>query len=411
MMPDAGEPPAADLGETPEVPMTPRQRVRIAMDLGVPDRVPVFCQLAIGHYFLNATPSRFDIWFRSEGFADALVELQRRYGFDGILVNLPGRDPELEAHIQRVEEDADGTTVRWRDGSRTLVPADDNAHWLGPRGEHEHPAFEALDPADLWYVEPWDVTGITTPYRWGFEREPREPGAFFPPYHLDTLRAVLRRTGGVVSVHSEVFSPFSQLMDLLGYEAALLALMDDPEKAQACLERLAHGAVELACAQAGAGADAVLISSAFAGDGFISPRHYREFVLPWERHVVTSVRQRHPGVKVYTHTCGGIGDRLELMLETGTQGIDTLDPPPLGTVEIEDAVPVLKGRAFIKGNIDPVNTLLHGSEDDVRRAVLHRLRVAAPGGGYILSSACSVAPGVEPAHLELMTRLAAAFSP
>jgi len=385
--------------------MTSRERVRIAMDLGVPDRVPVFCQLAIGHYFLNASASAFDIWFRSEGFADALVEMQRRYGFDGILVNLPGRDPDVDRHVERIEEGARESVVRWKDGSFTRMPKDDNPHWFGPHGEHEHPAFEELDPETLWYAEAWDVTGIATPYRWGFEAEPRPSGDFFPPYHLDTLRAVLRRTRGEVSVHSEVYSPFSQFLELLGYERALMALMDDSGKAKACLERLAEGTVELACAQASTGVDAVLISSAFAGGGFLSPRHYEEFVLPCERRVAGAVRERHPEVKVYTHTCGGIGDRLELMLETFTQGIDTLDPPPLGTVELEDAVRVLRGKAFIKGNVDPVNTLLLGSERDVREAVLHRLRVAAPGGGYILSSACSVAPGVKPGHLELMTRL------
>lgn len=386
--------------------MTSRQRVRTAMELGVPDRVPVFCQLAIGHYFLHATPSPFDVWFRSEAFADALVELQRRYSFDGILVNLPGRDPELDRQVERVEEEGGETVVRWRDGSRTRIPRDDNPHWFGPHGEHVHPDFRTLDPDDLWYVEPWDVTGISCPFRWGFEAAPRAPGAFFPPWHLDTLRAVMARARGEVSVHGEVFSPFSQFLDLLGYEQALLALMDDPGKARACLERLTCGAVELACSQAAAGVDAVLVSSAFAGDGFISPRHYRDFVLPHEGRLVAEVRARHPQVKVYTHTCGGIGDRLGLMLETGTQGIDTLDPPPLGTVELEDAVQVLKGKAFIKGNVDPVHTLLHGDEEAVRQAVLHRLRVAGPGGGYILSSACSVAPGVKPAHLELMAALA-----
>ena len=68
-------------------------------------------------------------------------------------------------------------------------------------------------------------------------------------------------------------------------------------------------------------------------------------------------------------------------------------------------MPQLKGRAFIKGNIDPVNTLLHGTEKDVRDAVRHRLRVAAPGGGYILSTACSVAPAVRPELLELMSEV------
>lgn len=75
--------------------MTSRDRVGLAMNLDVPDRVPVFCQLAIGHYFLNARPSPFDVWFRSGAFANALVELQRRYRFDGILVNLPGRVGQL----------------------------------------------------------------------------------------------------------------------------------------------------------------------------------------------------------------------------------------------------------------------------------------------------------------------------
>lgn len=75
--------------------MTSRDRVGLAMNLDVPDRVPVFCQLAIGHYFLNARPSPFDVWFRSGAFANALVELQRRYRFDGILVNPPGRVGQL----------------------------------------------------------------------------------------------------------------------------------------------------------------------------------------------------------------------------------------------------------------------------------------------------------------------------
>lgn len=386
--------------------MTSRERVRKAMELAEPDRVPVFCQLAMGHYFLHAGGSPFHIWLRSEGFAEALVELQRRYRFDGILVNLPGRDPELERHILRVDREAGGSVVRWKNGCFTRLPSDDNPHYFQPDGSRAFPSFRELDPEDLWYVEPWDVTGVGAPYRWGFDPDPRPPEEFFPPYHLDTLAAVLERTGGEVSVHGEVFSPFSQLLELLNYEGALMALVDDPGKVGACLERLTEGAVDLACRQARAGVDAVLISSAFAGSGFISRTHYREFVLPYEKRLVEEVGRRHPNVKVYTHTCGGIGDRLDLMLESGTQGIDTLDPPPLGTVELEDAVALLKGKAFIKGNIDPVHTLLHGGEDKVREAVLHRLRVAAPGGGYILSSACSVAPGVRPELLELMVELA-----
>jgi uroporphyrinogen-III decarboxylase len=178
-----------------------------------------------------------------------------------------------------------------------------------------------------------------------------------------------------------------------------MALVEDPAKVAACLARLARGAAALALGQAAEGADAILISSAFAGAGFISPRQYRTFVLPFERAVVDAVKRAHPDLPVYTHTCGAIGDRLELMEETGTDGIDTLDPPPLGTVELSDAKARLGQRRFIKGNLDPVTTLLQGSADACFAAALERLAAAKPHGGYILSSACSVAPHTPPENI------------
>lgn len=392
--------------------LTSRERVRRAMVTGttpggaMPDRVPVFCQLSVGHYFLNAGLAPFDVWFRSEGFAEALVRLARRYRFDGILVNLPGREPDVERHLDRVEAGEGEDILRWKSGGHTVLPHDDNAHYFQASGERYFPTFDDVDPERLHYVEPWDVTDITYPYTWAFETEPRPFDDFFPDYHLDTIRAVLEKTGGACSVHSEIFSPFSQFLELLNYEAALMALLDDPPKVHACLEALTRGAIDLACRQAGTGVDAVLISSAFAGAGLISPEDYATFVLPYEKKVIGEVRRRFPDLFIYTHTCGSIGDRLDLMLETGTAGIDTLDPPPLGTVELAEARPILAGKAFIKGNLDPVNTILRGSIDDVRRAARERLEIGRPGGGYILSTACSVAPAAPPENLEALAAVA-----
>lgn len=386
--------------------MNGKERVQAAMRLGKPDRVPVMCQLSTGHYFLNSGVAPLDIWFTSSGFATALENLADRYRFDGILVNLPGRDPRYEEQIDRIEEKEGQTWVWWKNGNLTKVPHDDNPVYCQADGSKTFPTFDEIDPERLFYVEPWDLTGVTWPFTWDFESEPRPFEDFFPPYGLDALRTVVAHVGDRLSVHSEVFSPFTQFVELLDYSNALMALMTDPGKAHACLARLALGAGELAWRQAGAGARAVLISSPFAGAGFISRDHYSEFVLPYERQVVRALKDAHPGVSVYTHTCGAIGDRLDLMLETGTEGIDTLDPPPLGTVDLAEAVGQLKGKAFIKGNLDPVGTLLYGSREAVRRAVEERMRLAKPGGGYILSSACSVAPRTPPGTLEYLSELA-----
>jgi len=207
-------------------------------------------------------------------------------------------------------------------------------------------------------------------------------------------------------VHGEVFSPFSQWLEWLDHGDALIALVEDPVRVTACLARLADGAADLGRGQAAAGVDALLISSAFAGAGFISRKQYQTFVLPFERAVVNGVKQAHPDLPVYTHTCGAIGDRLDLIEETGTDGIDTLDPPPLGTVDLADAKQRLGLRLFIKGNLDPVGTLLNGSAESCFAAALERIAAAKPGGGYILSSACSVAPHT-PAENILQLRRAA----
>ncbi len=388
--------------------MNSKQRMQQAMNLQEPDRVPVMCQLSLGHYFLHAGIDPLAIWFDSEGFAEALVRLADRYRFDGVLINLPGRLPHFSEHIQKIEYRGEDRVIHWKNGCFTLFPPDDNPHYYQPDGTRYFPRFEEIDPEKLFYVEPWDITEITYPYTWGFEAEPAPFEEFFPEYHFDTIAAVQRRVGDRLSVHSEIFSPWSQFLELLNYENALMAIMDDPAKVHACLDRLTEGAVALGRLQAAHGVDAVLISSAFAGGGLISRKHYEEFVLPYERRVIEGIREA-ADVPVYTHTCGAIGDRLDLMLQTGTNGIDTLDPPPLGTVELDRAKEILKGKAFIKGNIDPVNTLLNGDPETIRKDVQWRLEVGKPGSGYILSSACSVAPHTPPEHLEMLTPLAETF--
>jgi len=384
--------------------MTSRERMRVAMGLGEPDRVPVMCQLALGHYFLRSGLEPLDIWYSSETFGEALIRLQRRYRFDGILINLPGRDPAWRRHVGTIEDHGDTKVIRWRNGWLTVFPADDLPWVCREDGTRVRPDLADIDPDLLFYVEPHGLAGPRYPYAPGFDPAPSHE---FPPYQFDILESVLARAGEV-SVHAEIFSPFSQLLELVDHASVLTALLTDPGKVRACLDRLADGAVVLARGQAAAGADAILISSAFAGAGFISPAHYRTFVLPYEKKVIDGIKSAGD-ISVYTHTCGAIGDRIELMAATGTNGIDTLDPPPLGTVDLADARRRTIGRLFLKGNIDPVNTMLRGTRDQVLAAARERLRMAGPGGGYILSTACAVPPAAPPENVEALAEAAEAF--
>jgi uroporphyrinogen decarboxylase-like protein len=369
-----------------------------AMRMGRPERTPVMCQLSLGHYFLNCDRDPTEIWHSTEGFGEALVLLRQRYGFDGILVNLPGRNPKWRSYISRLENNGEETVIHWVNGATSICPPDDNPHVYGPDGNRFEVSFADLDPAQLYYVEPHDLGGLSYPFCWSFSNERAERGSFFPSWHFDTIDYVVSRVGGSVSVHGEVFSPFTQFLELLDYTNGLMALLDDPGKCRACLEALAEGTIALGKEQAAHGVDALLISSAFAGAGFISPDQYREFVLPYEKMVIDGIRRDYD-LPIYTHTCGSIGDRLDLLEATGTNGIVTLDPPPLGDVELREAKAAVGARLFLKGNLDPVNVLLGGSPELVFAEAIRCLDTAAPEGAYILSSACSISPHTRPGNI------------
>ena len=85
-----------------------------------------------------------------------------------------------------------------------------------------------------------------------------------------------------------------------------------------------------------AGVDALNVSAPWAGQSFVSPKLHRELLAPAQAVLVAAAREG--GVPSYCHTCGAIGDRLEAIIDTGFDGIECLDPPPLGNVELADEI-------------------------------------------------------------------------
>jgi len=373
--------------------MTPKERMAAAMAGSVPDRVPVMCQMSIGHMLLQtgAEPSRF--WHAADAFADGLVKMRALYGFDGILVSLHGHSAVWEQRIASSERGPDGERVRWKNGDTTFFPFDD-LPVVQPARPAVRPEFGRFDPESL----PAEAAYIPVSQGLRF--------ALDPEHLFDVLSIVRGRAGGEFSIHGEVTSPLDYFLDLFGFEQAMIGFLEDPGRAAEILARFTDGIVAVAAGLVDQGADAVKISSPFAGAGFLSAAFYRAFVLPYEGRIVRAVETR--GARAYLHTCGDIHDRLELMAGSGASGIECLDPPPLGRVDLADAKRRIGGKVFIKGNIDPVNVLLSGSTELVRADALRRVATGKPGGGYILSTACSIAPRTPRENVLVLAAAAAA---
>lgn len=389
--------------------MTGRERIDLTMRHREPDRVPVMCQLSIGHYNLNGGYKPHEIWYDTDAFVDATVKLARRYAFDGILVVLPGRPPDYLNQVHSIREDDDGQWLHWKNGDRTFCPWDDMPHFHPADGFGlKRATFETFDPdRDLANAD--DFTGHHWNTLFHIQDIPGKPDrgllreGGIPDYLFHALDRVMARAADL-SVHGSVYSPLTHYYELFGYERALQGFLDDPGRVHAILDRLTDSVIAWAQALLTRGAQALDLSSAFVAGPFLSRRMYRDFVVPYERRVCQTVRDA--GGIIYTHTCGSIGDRLDLMADTATHGVDTLDPPPLGNCDLAAAKHALGDRLFFKGNMNSVAMLNYTTEREVIDEATRPLLAGMPGAGYILSTACSVAPRVEPWKLELLVPLA-----
>lgn len=383
---------------------TPKEIMDQAMRQEKPDEIPVMCQLANGHTIINTGVHPIDYWVDNDVWADCLIKMRELYQFDGILCHKPGRVPRIMDLVDRVDRDLEVPTLYCKDGARFECTRDDDAYY---KNENiEYPELEDLDFENplSWAPESFlafQYSKATYDYK-----TPEE----IPDEAFGLIDRVIERCGDEFSVHGEVRAPMDHFLAILGMEEGLMALLTDPENTERLLETTTNWSVALAVAQIRRGAHAIKISSPFAGMGFIPPEMYEQFIVPSEGAIAEAVKAE--GGFVYTHTCGAIGDRLELIMQCGVSGIECLDPPPLGNVDLREAVDLLKGKIFIKGNIDPVNTLLRGDKDQVTRDVSEILEIAGKEmPGFILSSACSVAPPVPPENIQLAVELAKNFKP
>ena len=373
-----------------------RQRVVEALNLTTPDKVPLMCQFSLGFMMNRLQPDPVAFWYDMKTFADGLIRLREMFHFDGILVSLHGHSDDWKKGLLKTEKHDAGKTILYYDDRTeehtwTDLPV---VHFLNPK------QYKPVEEIDIDNDIPDEIDYIPVSGNLYFRLNREKMYSIFDYIH--------DQVGDQFSIHGEITSPFDYFLDFLGYENALMALMLEPEKCRQILSRYTEGVRKIAIGMCRKDIDAIKISSPFAGMGFISPEFYREFVLPYEREIITAIRRQ--GKHVYIHTCGSIDDRLELMCESGASGLECLDPVPVGNVDLADAFRRIGDRMFIKGNIDSVNTLLAGDDEKVRTDVRKIIETGqTEGKGFILSTACSIAPLVAKERILMLSELIAEY--
>jgi hypothetical protein len=130
----------------------------------------------------------------------------------------------------------------------------------------------------------------------------------------------------------------------------------------------------------------------------IAPDLFEELFVPFLRQQNDWVH-RHTAWKTWYHCCGSITRILPMLIDCG---VDVINPVQTSAAGMDPAW--LKGTfgdriVFWGGGVDTQRTLPFGTPEQVAAEVRERIRILAPGGGFIFNPIHNIQQGTPPANI------------
>ncbi|WP_019176738.1 uroporphyrinogen decarboxylase family protein [Methanomassiliicoccus luminyensis] len=340
--------------------MTALERMRGALEGGIPDRVPVFPRdLTLG---LNVTgvptPQVCAGDFDAEASSQAMVAAQRALGHDAMVgsVQFVGLETEM----------------------------------LG--GKLKFPQWGVPSVAEPAFKTPWDVE----------EAELPDPLTDAPLCNVvRAYRLTADRLGREVAILGNIEGPVTKAGVLRGLDRLLMDLMEEPALGRKTVEFATRLGTDLIGALALNGVNcATFLAAATDNPDLIGPQWFRELTLPGLRRLTEAGRPWELPTIFHPHgnfTDPSFHDLVDEALAQGVRGFQFAEDNDLAAAKQRwgDGVCVL-------GGIDTFTTLLFGPEERIRREVEECLRGCAPGGGFVLMPSCSLHRGMPLDHVRAM---------
>lgn len=130
--------------------------------------------------------------------------------------------------------------------------------------------------------------------------------------------------------------------------------------------------------------DVLWTSDDFGGQqgSLISRQDFVEQVKPWQKKRVDYIRERAPNAKIFHHTCGSAYEVIPELIDIGYDGLNPLQPFAKN-MEPERLKEEFGDKLFFLGGLDH-QFILSKSTQEVKEFTERLIKAYAPGGGYIL---------------------------
>ncbi|HUT13468.1 MAG TPA: uroporphyrinogen decarboxylase family protein, partial [Thermoguttaceae bacterium] len=217
---------------------------------------------------------------------------------------------------------------------------------------------------------------------------------------LGGLPEVIQRYKGQKAISAICRDAFFNPAFLRGTEQFLVDMIERPKFVHELIEVALSYDIPAMRRMVAAGADVIVFGDDYADKNatLMSPKHFREFVLPGLQRCVDAAHEA--GAYVVKHTDGNIMGVIDMIVETGIDALNPLEPQ--AGMDIALIKERYGGRIALIGNIDCGYLLSQAPVEEVRRVTRRTIETAKPGGGYCLSSSNSIHSSVRPENFLAM---------
>jgi uroporphyrinogen decarboxylase len=338
--------------------MTPRERILAVLNRQPVDRLPV------------------DLWHTSE----VAAELRRHFNVtdDVAMWRALGLDKMVLDFIDYRTEKGDRVGAWESTGDRTM--------WGVP--------VRYIQAGQARYMEFGDapLLGYETPaslqdFPWWPQVE---------RFEYDAAIALAQRASQDYAVIGGWFSFFEIYCQMRGLEQSMMDLAEDPELAEAILDRIE--AIQTGVMERFFDRAAKHLSLVFVGDDIAGQKSLLMSAKMWQTHLQPRLKRfcdliHSHGLKVFYHTDGAARPLLKSLLDSG---VDVLNPvqhacPGMEMAELKQE---FGRRVIFHGGVDNQFILSHGTVAQVRAEVEDCLQTLGAGRqGFICCSCHNVQPG------------------
>lgn len=214
---------------------------------------------------------------------------------------------------------------------------------------------------------------------------------------LEIIRGLSVYGAGDIPVLGLFEGPITTTCRIFEAELIMRMIYKNPQALEAILDRVTAFLIEFSRALIENGANVIFLPEPTASAAMISPAAFRKFVLPRLQTIIGKLE-----VPCILHICG---DTLPVLDRIGQTGADVISLDQC--MNLAESRSTLPG-AVLGGNVDPINSLLNGSQEQIAEDTLNCLRTAGTSR-FILMSGCGVPPGTPLEKVAAMVKTAKAY--